>query len=101
MYAQTISLVVQNTSRRHRCINGCSVLFLKRDFKVADRASSAGPITFLRLFWGDRFSSITDPYGHSWSLATHIKDMTPEECQKAADEWMASMTAGGDSSETK
>lgn len=53
------------------------------------------------MFWGDRFSSVTDPYGHSWSLATHVKDMTPEECQKAADEWMASMTKGGDCSETK
>ena len=27
------------------------------------------------MFWGDRFSSVTDPYGHSWSIATHIKDV--------------------------
>ncbi len=54
------------------------------------------------MFWGDRFSSVTDPYGHSWSLATHIKDMTPEECQKACDAWMAEMARGdADSGETK
>ncbi len=46
------------------------------------------------MFWGDRFSSVMDPYGHSWSIGTHIKDMTPEECQKACDEWMAQMAKG-------
>jgi len=47
------------------------------------------------MFWGDRFSSVTDPHGQSWSMATHLKDLTPEECQKACDEFMAQM-AGGD-----
>ncbi|MFQ5670500.1 MAG: VOC family protein [Acidobacteriota bacterium] len=47
------------------------------------------------MFWGDRFSSVMDPYGHSWSMATHIKDLSPEECQKACDEWMARMAGGG------
>ena len=46
------------------------------------------------MFWGDRFSSVKDPYGHSWSLATHMKDLTPDECQKACDEWMAQMASG-------
>lgn len=36
------------------------------------------------MFWGDRFSSVTDPSGHSWSIATHIRDVTPEESQAAA-----------------
>ncbi len=47
------------------------------------------------MFWGDRFSSVMDPFGHSWSLATHVKDLTEEECQQAADAWMAQMSAGG------
>ena len=47
------------------------------------------------MFWGDRYSSVTDPYGHAWYLATHIKELSPEECQKACDEWMAQMAAGG------
>jgi PhnB protein len=36
------------------------------------------------MFWGDRFCALTDPFGHSWSIATHIKDVTPEEAQAAA-----------------
>jgi PhnB protein len=31
------------------------------------------------MFWGDRYGVLTDPWGHNWSLATHVKDMTPEE----------------------
>lgn len=37
-------------------------------------------------FYGDRSGTLTDPFGHQWTLATHIKDMTQEEVQKAADE---------------
>ena len=46
------------------------------------------------MFWGDRFSSVMDPYGHSWSLATHVKTMSAEECQAACNEWMAKMSEG-------
>jgi PhnB protein len=35
------------------------------------------------MFWGDRYGKIEDPFGHHWSIATHIKDMTPEELQAA------------------
>jgi PhnB protein len=36
------------------------------------------------MFWGDRFCSVIDPFGHSWSIATHIKDVSPEDSQAAA-----------------
>ncbi len=36
------------------------------------------------MFWGDRFCALTDPFGHTWSIATRIKDVTPEEAQAAA-----------------
>ena len=39
------------------------------------------------MFWGDRYGQVEDPFGHLWSLATHIRDTTPEEMRKA----MASM----------
>ena len=35
------------------------------------------------MFWGDRYGVLEDPYGHSWSVATHVKDATPEEMQAA------------------
>jgi PhnB protein len=31
------------------------------------------------MFWGDRFGSVMDPFGHQWSIATHKEDLTPEE----------------------
>lgn len=36
------------------------------------------------MFWGDRFGMLTDPFGHSWSLATHKEDLTPQEISKRA-----------------
>lgn len=35
------------------------------------------------MFWGDRYGQVVDPFGHHWSLATHIKDMTPAEMTEA------------------
>jgi PhnB protein len=34
------------------------------------------------MFWGDRYGILTDPFGHSWSIATHRKDMTVEQIQE-------------------
>lgn len=34
-------------------------------------------------FWGDRHGSIEDPFGHRWSISTHIKDLSPEELKKS------------------
>ena len=31
------------------------------------------------MFWGDRYGKLVDPFGHHWSIATRITDMTPEE----------------------
>jgi PhnB protein len=33
-------------------------------------------------FYGDRSGSILDPFGHMWSVATHIEDVSPEEMRK-------------------
>jgi PhnB protein len=35
-------------------------------------------------FYGDRLGALEDPFGHSWSFATHIEDVSPEEMQKRA-----------------
>jgi PhnB protein len=42
-------------------------------------------------FWGDRMGSFTDPFGHSWSIATHVEDVSPEEMEKRAAEFMSAM----------
>ena len=36
------------------------------------------------MFWGDRFAKVTDPFGHEWSIATHIEDVPPEQLKDRA-----------------
>ena len=43
------------------------------------------------MFWGDRVGSVTDPSGIKWTVATHTRDVTPAELQKA----MADLAQGG------
>ncbi|BAL22502.1 VOC family protein [Azoarcus sp. KH32C] len=52
-----------------------------------ERAISAGAKVTMPLddaFWGDRYGKLEDPFGHQWSVATHIRDVGPEEMQEAA-----------------
>ncbi len=36
------------------------------------------------MFWGDRYGRLEDPFGHHWAVATHIRDVSPEELREAA-----------------
>ena len=52
-----------------------------------ERAVGAGVKITMPLedtFWGDRYGVLEDPFGHHWSLATHVRDVSPEEMQQAA-----------------
>jgi PhnB protein len=40
-------------------------------------------------FYGDRSGTLIDPFGHVWTIATHVEDVSPEEMQRR----MAAMTA--------
>jgi len=58
------------------------------------RALAAGATVRAPLedaFWGDRYGKVTDPFGHEWGIGARVKDMTPEEMQKAGEEWFARM----------
>jgi PhnB protein len=35
------------------------------------------------MFWGDRYGQLEDPFGHRWSVATHVRDVSQEEMQQA------------------
>jgi PhnB protein len=59
---------------------------------VYQRAISCGAKVVMPpadMFWGDRMGKFIDPFGHQWGIATHIKDVSPEACAKAAAEWAA------------
>ena len=45
-------------------------------------------------FWGDRIGSVIDPFGHKWSLATHVEDVPAEEIQRRMEEWSAAQADG-------
>ena len=58
------------------------------------RAVKAGAQTEMPVsdqFWGDRYGKLKDPFGHKWSIATHVKDMSADEMKRRMDEAMAQM----------
>ena len=51
-----------------------------------DRAIAAGSTPIMKpadIFWGDRYSVVEDPFGHHWSFAKHLKDMSPDDIKSA------------------
>jgi uncharacterized glyoxalase superfamily protein PhnB len=64
----------------------CAIhLYVEDCDKAFDRAVKAGATPIMPpmdMFWGDRYGKMKDPYGHEWSVATHVKDVTPEECME-------------------
>lgn len=60
--------------------------------KAMERAVAAGA-TVTRsaadMFWGDRFGTLRDPFGHEWAFATHLRDVPREEMEKAMRELMS------------
>ncbi|HUR18395.1 MAG TPA: VOC family protein [Acidimicrobiales bacterium] len=73
-------------------LGGTSVLLHRYvdDVDAAVAQAEAAGATVLRApedqFYGDRAAVVSDPWGHHWSLHTHVKDVTPEEMEKAMSE---------------
>jgi len=69
-------------------------IYLENVDDAFQRALEAGAETKMPvqdMFWGDRVGTVQDPFGYSWSLATHTKDLTPQELQKSAEAAFAQM----------
>lgn len=49
----------------------------------AEQAGARITMPAADAFWGDRYGKLLDPFGVTWSVATHIKDMTPDEIAAA------------------
>ena len=85
----------QSTVRPPRELGGTSVglfVYVEDVDAVFNQAVDAGASVTMALedmFWGDRFGTVTDPYGHSWSFATHIEDVPPEEMEERAKQAMS------------
>lgn len=74
-----------------------SIHLYVEDVDTVARQATAPGATAVRpvqdQFYGDRGGSFTDPFGHSWHVATHKEDLTPEELDKRVKAAMA--THGG------
>jgi PhnB protein len=69
-------------------------LYVENADSVFEQAVKAGAQVLMPLadqFWGDRYGLVADPFGHRWSIASHVKDLTPEQMQKAGQAAMAQM----------
>src|SRR6266404_1112614 len=55
-------------------------------FEQAVRAGAKVTMPLADMFWGDRYGKVEDPFGHQWSIGTHIRDVSPEEMQKAMEQ---------------
>jgi len=63
------------------------VLYVTDVDTVVNRAVAAGATLLMPVadqFWGDRMGTVADPFGHKWSVATHVEDVSPEEIGKRA-----------------
>lgn len=61
-------------------------LYVENADSVFDRAVQAGATVKMPLedmFWGDRYGQLRDPFGHIWSVATHLRDVSLEEMEQA------------------
>lgn len=67
------------------------MIYVENCDAVFDRAVAAGA-TIVRpvenQFYGDRSGTIADPFGHIWTLSTHVEDVTPDEMTQRFDTWM-------------
>jgi PhnB protein len=84
------------TNRSPRTLGGSAVgilLYVPDVDGVFDRAIKAGAKSLRPVanqFYGDRSGTLEDPFGHVWTVATHVEDVPPQEMKRRAQEAMKS-----------
>ena len=70
-------------------VENCDEMFAQA---IAAGATEKRPLQ--DQFYGDRSGTLVDPFGHVWTISTHIEDLTPEEIDERMKGWMESQSAG-------
>jgi PhnB protein len=89
----------QATTRTPKELGGTTTsvfMYVEDVDAVVKQAVDAGATVTMEVadqFWGDRFGSVQDPFGHLWSIATHVEDVPPEEMAERAKAAMAAMAS--------
>jgi len=60
-------------------------------FEQAQKAGATVVSELEDMFWGDRFGTVADPFGHVWAMATHKEDLSEEEIAERSKAAMAEM----------
>ncbi len=71
------------------------MLYVENCDAIIDQAVKAGGSVVMPAadqFWGDRMGVIADPFGHRWTIATHVEEVPPEEMEKRMAAFSASST---------
>jgi PhnB protein len=88
----------QATTKPPKELGGTSAsvfMYVEDVDSVVKQAVGAGATVEMEVadqFWGDRFGTVADPFGHLWSIATHVEDVPPEEMAERAKAAMAAMS---------
>lgn len=61
-------------------------------FATAVAAGAVVNMPLAEMFWGDRCGTVQDPFGYSWTLATHTRDLSPQEIDRGAQDFFSTMT---------
>jgi PhnB protein len=84
-------------SKSPQTLGGCTGtlnLYVEDVDKTYQRAIDSGgkaAMPVADMFWGDRYGTFVDPFGHSWGVGTHKEDLTPEEIEERATAFYAQM----------
>lgn len=87
-------------ARAPAALNGTPVsiyLYVDDVDKVFERARKAGATTAMAvqdMFWGDRMGELVDPFGHRWSIASHVEDVPQEDLGRRAAEFFEAQGSG-------
>jgi uncharacterized glyoxalase superfamily protein PhnB len=54
----------------------------------AEQAGAKITMPVADMFWGDRYGKLEDPFGHQWSVGTHVRDVSPEDMKKGIQEML-------------
>ena len=85
--------------RSPQSLGGAAVnlmVYVERVDDVFGRAIAGGAKELQAIkdqFYGDRSGTLQDPFGHTWTVATHVEDVPPEEMRRRAEKFMQSANA--------
>jgi PhnB protein len=89
----------QSDTRPPKVLGGTTAsvfMYVENVDAVVKQAVDAGAMVTMEVadqFWGDRFGTVSDPFGHLWSVATHVEDLSPDEIAERGKAAMAAMSS--------